>query len=204
MSGSVIVKSSDDTSFDTMDTKPTPDLEYIPEPASESYVLDESAFEVNTIPDGTTTCGVGTILSDGICVAESVVPSSDNGGGCLIATATYGTEMAPQVQLLREIRDNTLMSTGVGESFMESFNDVYYSFSPSISDAQRENPLFQELVRIGITPLITSLSIMSMADSETDVLFLGIITIALNLGMYVGVPALVGFRVHKYAKSRNS
>ena len=32
------------------------------------------------------------------------------GGGCLIATAAFGSEMAPQVQFLREIRDNTVMS----------------------------------------------------------------------------------------------
>jgi len=54
---------------------------------------------------------------------------SGDGGGCLIATATYGSEMAPQVQLLREIRDNQLMNTGSGASFMTGFNQFYYSFS---------------------------------------------------------------------------
>ena len=40
--------------------------------------------------------------------------STEEGGGCLIATATYGSEMSPQVQLLREIRDNQLMNTESG------------------------------------------------------------------------------------------
>ena len=51
-------------------------------------------------------------------------------GGCLIATATYGSELAPQVQLLREIRDNTVLQTQSGTLFMTAFNQFYYSFSP--------------------------------------------------------------------------
>ena len=52
------------------------------------------------------------------------------GGGCLIATATYGSELAPQVQQLRELRDNQLLNTESGTAFMGTFNDIYYSFSP--------------------------------------------------------------------------
>ncbi len=56
-------------------------------------------------------------------VEEAVVAptqeSEEKGGGCLIATAAYGSEMAPQVQLLREIRDNQLMNTEVWLSIYE-------------------------------------------------------------------------------------
>ena len=126
------------------------------------------------------------------------------GGGCLIATAAYGTELAPQVQFLREIRDNTVMSTTSGTAFMSGFNQLYYSFSPSIADLERENPVFQEAVRAFITPMISTLSIMTLAEdgSEIEVLGLGISVIALNLGMYVAAPALVGFKVHQKIKSR--
>ena len=70
-------------------------------------------------------------------------------GGCLIATAAYGSEMAPQVQLLREIRDNQLMNTESGSAFMGAFNEMYYSFSPIIADMERENPMFKEAVKLG-------------------------------------------------------
>ena len=52
--------------------------------------------------------------------------------------------MAPQVQLLREIRDNQLMNTESGSAFMGAFNEAYYSFSPYIADMERENPMFKE------------------------------------------------------------
>ena len=117
--------------------------------------------------------------------------SEENGGGCLIATAAYGSELSPQVQLLREIRDNQLMNTEAGSAFMGMFNDVYYSFSPTIADYERENPYFKEAIKIAITPMISSLSLMNNANSESEVVGMGLSVIALNLGMYLGVPAIV-------------
>ncbi|GBH35084.1 hypothetical protein NZNM25_18750 [Nitrosopumilus zosterae] len=124
---------------------------------------------------------------------------NSEGGGCLIATATYGTELAPQVQLLREIRDNQLMNTHSGASFMAGFNQFYYSFSPIVADMERENPVFKEAVKIGITPLLSSLVILSHAESESEVLGYGIDVILMNVGMYFVAPALLfyGFQKRK-------
>jgi hypothetical protein len=115
--------------------------------------------------------------------------STEEGGGCLIATATYGSEMSPQVQQLRELRDNQLLNTESGTAFMSTFNDIYYSFSPIIADYERENPLFKEAIKLGLTPMLSSLAIMENAESESEVLGLGLSVIALNLGMYIGLPA---------------
>jgi peptidyl-prolyl cis-trans isomerase B (cyclophilin B) len=123
--------------------------------------------------------------------------STEEGGGCLIATAAYGSELSPQVQLLREIRDNQLMNTESGSAFMSTFNNVYYSFSPIIADMERENPMFKEVVKLGLTPMLSSLSIMENANSESEVLGLGLSVIALNLGMYLGVPAVVIVGIRK-------
>ena len=121
------------------------------------------------------------------------------GGGCLIATAAYGSELAPQVQFLREIRDNTVMSTESGASFMTGFNQLYYVFSPTIADMERENPMFQQVVRAFITPMISTLSIMTLAEdgSEGQVLGLGLSVIALNLGMYVAAPTVIVWQIKK-------
>ena len=128
---------------------------------------------------------------------ENTTQQTEEGGGCLIATATYGSELAPQVQQLRELRDNQLLQTESGTVFMGTFNDIYYSFSPVIADYERENPLFKEAVKLAITPMISSLSLMESAETESEVLSIGLSVIALNLGMYLGIPAIIIFGIKK-------
>lgn len=129
--------------------------------------------------------------------ATASLETEEKGGGCLIATATYGSEMAPQVQLLREIRDNKVMSTESGVSFMTGFNQFYYSFSPIVADLERENPVFKEAVKIAITPMLSTLSIMTLAEdgSEVEVLGLGLSVLALNIGMYFIAPTITIIKI---------
>jgi len=123
-------------------------------------------------------------------------------GGCLIATATYGSELAPQVQLLREIRDNTVLQTQSGTSFMTAFNQFYYSFSPVIADYERENPAFKETVKLTLTPLLASLTLLQHADidSEYDMLGYGIGIILLNISMYFVAPAVLITKIRSFYK----
>jgi hypothetical protein len=122
-----------------------------------------------------------------------------NGGGCLIATAAFGSELAPQVQFLRELRDNTVLQTESGTSFMAGFNQFYYSFSPAISDYERENTVFKEAVKLTLTPLLTSLTLLQYADidSESEMLGYGIGVILLNIGMYFVAPAVLITKIRK-------
>jgi len=130
---------------------------------------------------------------------EAMPPVTDGNGGCLIATATFGSELAPQVQQLREIRDNSLLQTESGSAFMESFNQFYYSFSPTIADLERENPVFKEAVKLAITPLLSSLSLLNYVNmgSEVEVLGYGISLILLNVGMYFVAPAIIIYKIRK-------
>jgi hypothetical protein len=130
-------------------------------------------------------------------------PVNDNGGGCLIATAAYGSELAPQVQQLRELRDNTILQTESGNSFMTAFNEFYYSFSPVIADFERENPIFKEGVKVTLTPMLASLSILNYVDinSEQEMLGYGISLILLNIGMYAGIPVLGILRLYQVRKN---
>ena len=114
-------------------------------------------------------------------------------GGCLIATAAFGSEMAPQVQLLREIRDDTVLKTESGSAFMTKFNNFYYLFSPTIADYERENPLFKESVKLLLTPLLTSLTLLQFVDidSESEMIGYGISIILLNITMYFVIPVVL-------------
>ena len=124
--------------------------------------------------------------------------------GCLIATASFGSELAPQVQMLRETRDNILLQTRSGATFMTAFNQFYYTFSPTVAEWERQNAIFKEIVKTTITPLITTLSILSYLniDSEIEMIGYGVGVILLNIGMYFVFPAFVVMRLKSHVITR--
>jgi len=167
--------------------------EEVPEPTQTEVVDEEPEVDEEPVMESSQpVCGPGTELKNNVCVAEQ-----QKGGGCLIATAAFGSEMAPQVQFLREIRDGTVLQTQSGSTFMTGFNQFYYSFSPAIADYERENPAFKETVKIAITPMLTSLAILNYVDidSEEEMLGYGIGIILLNIGMYFIAPAVIIFKI---------
>jgi len=169
--------------------------EEAPEPTQTEVVDEEPEVDEEPVMESSQpVCGPGTELKNNVCVAEQ-----QKGGGCLIATAAFGSEMAPQVQFLREIRDGTVLQTQSGSTFMTGFNQFYYSFSPAIADYERENSAFKETVKIAITPMLTSLAILNYVDidSEEEMLGYGIGIILLNIGMYFIAPAVVIFKIRK-------
>ena len=175
---------------------PTPTPDPVQSSMDDEPMMDEEPSMSDT--SSQPACGQGTVLKNGVCIVEE----KKSGGGCLIATATFGSEMAPQVQFLREIRDNTILQTESGTSFMAGFNQFYYSFSPVIADYERENQTFKEVVKLALTPLLTSLTLLQFADidSESEMLGYGIGIILLNIGMYFGVPAVLIMRVRSFYK----
>ena len=164
---------------------PAPEIveEVIEVPEPEPVVVAEPEPE----PEPEPVCGEGTVYQNGKCVAQ------ERGGGCLISTAAFGSEMAPQVQFLREIRDGKVMATESGTAFMTGFNQFYYSFSPAVADYERENPMFKETVKLAITPLLSSLTLLNYVDVDTEqeILGYGIGIILLNIGMYFVAPAII-------------
>jgi len=167
--------------------------EEAPEPTQTAIDEEPEVDEEPIMESSQPVCGPGTVLKNNVCVAEQ----QKKGGGCLIATAAFGSEMAPQVQFLREIRDNTVLQTESGSTFMTGFNQFYYSFSPAIADYERENSAFKETVKIAITPMLTSLAILNHVDIDTEeeMLGYGIGVILLNIGMYFIAPAAILFKI---------
>jgi uncharacterized repeat protein (TIGR01451 family)/CSLREA domain-containing protein len=70
--------------------------------------------------------------------------------GCFIATAAYGSPLAPQLQQLRAFRDRFLTPYPLGNWFVE----LYYRYSPPLADALRRHNDLRAVVRMGLQPLI--------------------------------------------------
>ena len=145
---------------------------------------------------------VGEVNTQSTLPSENNKPNEEN-GGCLIATATYGSEMAPQVQQLRELRDNTILKTDSGMAFMTAFNQFYYSFSPTVADFEREHPIFKEVTKVTLTPMLSSLSLLNQVDidSEEEMLGYGISIVLLNIGMYIGIPMFGILKLYQCKKN---
>jgi len=176
---------------------PTPNLVYslVFSDSSDHFQLALNDFDIvlNSFAINELTAA-GSTFEETVSIKETIEDkNSEEGGGCLIATAAFGSEMAPQVQFLRELRDNTVLQTQSGTSFMTGFNQFYYSFSPAVADLERENPAFKETVKLTLTPLLTSLTLLNYVDIDTEheMLGYGIGIIMLNIGMYFVAPAIL-------------
>lgn len=123
--------------------------------------------------------------------------SSQGGGGCLIATAAFGSELSPQVQFLRNFRDDKILSTMSGSSFMNVFNAWYYSFSPPVADYERGQPWMREVVKSAIHPLLGILTLSENAYSsipgEFGALSAGLVASSLIGAVYLG-PLAFGIK----------
>jgi len=87
------------------------------------------------------------------------VPVQLQVSGCLIATATFGSELAPEVQFLRDFRDYKILQTFAGSRFMVAFNAWYYSFSPTVAQSEYSYPGLREGMQLVLYPLIEILRI---------------------------------------------
>jgi hypothetical protein len=94
---------------------------------------------------------------------------SEPKGTCLIATATFGSPLAPQVQQLRDFRQNNIYSTASGTQFMTAFNAWYYSFSPAVADFIDLHPVIKPPMRVILSPLLGILALAKMSFSVLSV-----------------------------------
>jgi hypothetical protein len=115
----------------------------------------------------------------------TVAPDSGGGGGCFIATAAFGSMMAPHVKILRDFRDRFLLHNSMGKGFV----GLYYTYSPPIADFIAKHDNLRAMVRISLLPVV------------------GVSWVAIKLGMFptvmlmllfsIGMVGLLRFRMDK-------
>lgn len=115
-----------------------------------SPTVTVTSIQTSVIP---TTSTVTSLLTTTTTATTSVAITRP----CVIASAAYGSELAPEVQFLRGFRDKAVTSTFAGSQFMKVFNEFYYSFSPAVARLTASSPLLSAGVRTLIYPLVGSL-----------------------------------------------
>jgi len=127
---------------------------------------------------------------------------------CIIATATYGSELSPEVQFLRSFRDRQVKSTFAGDQFMVAFNAWYYSFSPYIAQFIAGNAFARAVMKVLLYPLIGILHIAAMTynafsfSHELAVVMAGLVASALIGVVYFSPLAILALvLLRRYRKT---
>ncbi|MFH0849108.1 MAG: CFI-box-CTERM domain-containing protein [archaeon] len=163
-----------------------------------------STTTTTTTSTGSFTSWVGSTTTTTTTAAVTVIPTTPS-RPCIIASAAYGSELAPEAQYLREFRDNQIVASMAGSQFMKAFNAFYYSFSPAVAETVASQPVLKEVVRAAIYPLIGSLKAASIVpqylslDAESSAILSGILASVL-IGLIYASPILVIMKLSRGRK----
>jgi parallel beta-helix repeat protein len=138
--------------------------------------------------------GVNTTSTNGYSgyiwaiITEDTTPSLDNlqgtpfsgyghpstpRGGCFIATAAYDTPMAGEVEVLREFRDEYLLTNPLGQAFV----DFYYKTSPPIAEFITEHPSLKPIVKVGLLPAVAVSNVAVKTTAAEKVALAGLLVL---------------------------
>ena len=107
---------------------------------------------------------------------------SSGGGDCFIATAAYGTPMADEIQILREFKDEYLLTNPLGQALV----DLYYAFSPPIAGFIAEHPHLKPTVRAGLVPIVALSTVLVNITTAENIVIVGLsVLVSVALAVYV-------------------
>ncbi len=126
-------------------------------------------------------CATASATSGSTPSAAASAGSGGGGGGCFIATAAFGSPLAPQVQLLRDVRDTFLLPYRPSRVLVQ----MYYALSPPLADVISRSEMLRSVVRFGLMPILgwAALTLWSPAVGlviPTLPLIAGIVLLALR------------------------
>jgi hypothetical protein len=88
--------------------------------------------------------------------------------------------MAEEIQILREFRDEYLLTNPLGQTLV----DVYYRVSPPIAEFITEYPGLKPIVRAGLVPAVAMSTVVVNMTSTEKMAILGLlvlVSVALNV-----------------------
>ena len=201
-STSTTTSSSTTTTTTTTSTTYT-STSYSPTITTPTTFSTTSAYLTTTTTTTTPTVSLTSqVLTITTTTTTAIVTTTPAARACIIASVAYGSELAPEVQFLREFRGAAVMSTFAGAQFMRVFNVFYYSFSPELAELTAGSPLLQAIVRTLIYPLLASLRLAAVVSqsypqaSQLMIVIAGVLTSGLVGVAYVS-PVVILLRVFR-------
>ena len=156
------------------------------------YTTAQQQLTFTVAPQKTTSSTLQSTVSAVSSILTTSTTQLNPQTKCFIATATFGSDLAPEVILLRTFRDSEILHTSAGRSFMISFNSFYYSFSPQVASLIASSPPLRYAMKAMLYPLIGILSVsyristLLTPNRELGVILSGIFA-ALAIGIvYLG------------------
>jgi hypothetical protein len=131
--------------------------------------------DVDEIADVTAASTTITINED-----YSIIATFKFGTGCFIATAAYGTPMAKEIEILREFRDEYLLTNPVGKTLVE----FYYRLSPPIAEFVTEHPSLKPIVRAGLAPAVAMSTVAVNTSAVEKATILGLLSLSVALAIW--------------------
>jgi len=104
-------------------------------------------------------------------VANFAITSTNT---CFIATAAYGSPMAKEIEILREFRDEYLLTNPQGEALV----DFYYKVSPPLAQFITENPSLKPIVRVGLLPAVAISAVAVNTTPAVKTAIVGLLALA--------------------------
>jgi hypothetical protein len=134
----------------------------------EGYRFVNWSGDVDTIADVSAASTIVTMEGN-----YQITANFWEGDPCFIATAAYGTPMAEEIQILREFRDEYLLTNPVGQAP----TDLYYRVSPPIAEFIKEHPSLKLIVRAGLLPAVAMGTVAVNATSAEKIVILGLLAL---------------------------
>jgi hypothetical protein len=136
--------------------------------------VDYKAYSPNetdllTFPSSTPYTDPNNFTALQIVLDSYIVPGDKSGTPeCFVATAAYDTPLAPNVQFLRELRDQKLKITRSGELLFNKFFEKYSVFAPDIVELMTNDPQMKEFIKLAfVNPIINYFRIVSQFPNES-------------------------------------
>jgi hypothetical protein len=99
---------------------------------------------------------------------------------CCTATAAFGTPMAREIGILREFRDEYLLTNPVGR-ILAGF---YYGVSPPIAEFIAEHPGLKPVIRAGLAPAVTMSTIAVTTSPDEKAAILGVLLLSVAVAVW--------------------